>query len=96
VDEFAGALRAALAMPEEEQERRMRRLRQQVGDNNIYRWAGMLLSEAGKLVEARQADSRLAFYREPLSRPWSERASGQLIGGRGPTADKSLTVTAYG
>jgi trehalose-6-phosphate synthase len=54
VDEFAGALRAALAMPEEEQERRMRRLRQQVADNNIYRWAGMLLSEAGKLVEARQ------------------------------------------
>jgi trehalose 6-phosphate synthase len=54
VDEFAGALRAALAMPAEEQERRMRRLRQQVADNNIYRWAGMLLSEAGKLVEARQ------------------------------------------
>jgi trehalose 6-phosphate synthase len=54
VDEFAEALRAALAMPEAEQERRMRRLRQQVADNNIYRWAGMLLSEAGKLVEARQ------------------------------------------
>jgi trehalose 6-phosphate synthase len=53
VDEFAEALRLALAMPEEEQERRMRRLRQRVADNNIYRWAGMLLSEAGKLVAAR-------------------------------------------
>jgi trehalose-6-phosphate synthase len=41
-------------MPEEEQERRMQRLREQITDNNIYRWAGMLLSEAGKLVEARQ------------------------------------------
>jgi trehalose 6-phosphate synthase len=55
-DEFAEALRQALVMPEEEQERRMRRLRQQVLDNNIYRWAGMLLSEAGKLVGARQEE----------------------------------------
>jgi trehalose 6-phosphate synthase len=52
VDEFAEALRLALAMPEEEQRRRMRRLRQQVADNNIYRWAGRLLSEAGRLVGA--------------------------------------------
>jgi trehalose 6-phosphate synthase len=51
VDEFAAALRSALTMPAEEQERRMRRLRAQVADNNIYRWAGLLLSEAGKLVE---------------------------------------------
>jgi trehalose 6-phosphate synthase len=52
VDEVAEALRTALTMPAEEQERRMRRMRQQVSDNNVYRWAGMLLSEAGKLVEA--------------------------------------------
>jgi alpha,alpha-trehalose-phosphate synthase [UDP-forming] len=50
VDQFALALRTALLMPEEEQERRMRRLRQQITDNNIYRWAGMLLSEAAKLA----------------------------------------------
>ena len=56
MDEFAEALRLALVMPKEEQERRMRHLRQQVVDNNIYRWAGMLLSEAGKLVEARPED----------------------------------------
>jgi trehalose 6-phosphate synthase len=53
VDEFAETLRLALVMPEDEQEGRMRRLRQQVSDNNIYRWAGMLLSEAAKLVEAK-------------------------------------------
>jgi trehalose 6-phosphate synthase len=51
VDEFAETLHRALTMPEEEQAQRMRHLRQQVLDNNIYRWAGMLLSEAGKLVE---------------------------------------------
>jgi trehalose-6-phosphate synthase len=52
VDQFAEALHTALLMPEEEQERRMRRMRQQIIDNNIYRWAGMLLSEAAKLAVA--------------------------------------------
>jgi trehalose 6-phosphate synthase len=54
VDEFADALSLALTMPDDEQERRMRRMRQQVNDNNVYRWAGMLLSEAGKLVESKE------------------------------------------
>jgi hypothetical protein len=31
----------------------MYRLRQQVTDNNIYRWAGMLISQAGKLFQTR-------------------------------------------
>jgi trehalose 6-phosphate synthase len=57
VDQFAEALRAALVMPEEEQERRMRRMRQQITDNNIYRWAGMLLSEAAKLADAQWQES---------------------------------------
>ena len=49
-DELAAALYAALTMPVAEQERRMRRMRAQVGDRNIYRWAGMLLSEAARLT----------------------------------------------
>jgi trehalose 6-phosphate synthase len=56
VDEFASALKSALTMPVEEQERRMRRMRSHVADNNIYRWAGMLLSEAGRFVEVRHGD----------------------------------------
>jgi trehalose 6-phosphate synthase len=52
VDEFAEALRQALVLPGEEQGRRLRRMRQQVADNNIYRWAGMLLAEAGGPVGA--------------------------------------------
>jgi trehalose 6-phosphate synthase len=51
VDQLAAGLLASLTMPAEEQQRRMRRMRAQVADNNIYRWAGMLLSEACKLVE---------------------------------------------
>ena len=50
VEETADGLFAALTMPAAEQERRMRRMRAQVDDHNIYRWAGMLLSEVGKRV----------------------------------------------
>lgn len=53
VDDFGEALWTALTMPPEEQEQRMVRMRRQVADNNIYRWAGTLLSDAGKLVDAR-------------------------------------------
>jgi trehalose 6-phosphate synthase len=59
-DGFAEALHSALIMPEAEQERRMRLMRRQVEDNNIWRWAGMLLSEAGKLLEARTLSEGIA------------------------------------
>lgn len=51
VDQLADGVYAALAMPADEQRRRMRRMRAQVADHNIYRWAGTLLSEACKLVD---------------------------------------------
>jgi trehalose-6-phosphate synthase len=51
LDRLAEAYRTALTMPVGEQQRRMRRKRRQVADNNIYRWAGMLLSAAGQFVE---------------------------------------------
>ncbi len=54
IDELAEGMRLALTMSPDEQQTRMRRMRRQVADNNIFRWAGMLLSEAGKLVAAPQ------------------------------------------
>jgi trehalose 6-phosphate synthase len=57
-EEFADALHEALCMPEQEQERRMRRMRQQVLDNNVFRWAGMLLSAAATLLDPRPAALR--------------------------------------
>jgi len=54
VDQLAETLHAALTMPAEEQELRMLRMREVVEDNNIYRWAGMLLSEASRLTVPRQ------------------------------------------
>jgi alpha,alpha-trehalose-phosphate synthase [UDP-forming] len=53
-DDFADAMHAALTMPSDEQKRRMTRMRRNVEDNNIYRWAGMLLSEAGKMIRVQQ------------------------------------------
>src|SRR5436190_21666565 len=55
IDEFAEALRLALTMPDEEQEQRMARLRPKEATNSVIRWAGLLLSEATKLEQARLA-----------------------------------------
>ncbi len=60
VDDFAEGLHAALCMPPEEQELRICRMQQQIADNNVYRWAGMLLSEASKLISVQQPVGALA------------------------------------
>jgi trehalose 6-phosphate synthase len=44
VDEVAEAMRLALEMSAEERRRRMEKLRAAVAGNNIYRWAGKILS----------------------------------------------------
>ncbi len=44
VEEIAEAVRAALEMPESERRKRMQKMRAAVADNNIYRWAGKVIS----------------------------------------------------
>jgi len=44
VVEIAEAVSLALSMPEDERRRRMQRMRAQVEKNNVYRWAGRVLS----------------------------------------------------
>jgi alpha,alpha-trehalose-phosphate synthase [UDP-forming] len=44
VEEMAGAIRQALEMPEEERRKRMQRMRAEVAGNNIFRWAGKIIS----------------------------------------------------
>ena len=46
---MAEAIRTALEMPPEERRARMVRMHQSVIDHNIYRWAGMLLSELARI-----------------------------------------------
>jgi trehalose 6-phosphate synthase len=60
MDEFAEALYRALTMPAEEQRRRMQRLRAQVAEKNIFRWAGQMLSDASRLVEIRHGSNGTA------------------------------------
>lgn len=70
---LAEGIYEALTMPADEQMRRMRKLRSRVADNNIYRWAGMLLSEAYRLTdhggladgEAGTGDRPVTHVREP-------------------------------
>jgi trehalose 6-phosphate synthase len=43
-EESVEAIRQALEMPEEERRKRMRKMRAVVAENNIYRWAGKIIS----------------------------------------------------
>jgi trehalose 6-phosphate synthase len=47
--EMANALDAALRMPASEQRERMRLMRQQVREQNVYRWAGRMLVDAARI-----------------------------------------------
>jgi trehalose 6-phosphate synthase len=59
-DAFADALNTALTMPVEEQRRRMQRLRTQVAEHNIFRWAGLLLTETFRLAETHHGSAMTA------------------------------------
>lgn len=47
--EMATALEQALCMPVEEQRERMRLIRQQVREQNVYRWSSRMLVDAARV-----------------------------------------------
>ena len=47
-DEFAETIKSAVEMPLKERQRRMRRMREIVRENNIYKWAADIISELVK------------------------------------------------
>ncbi len=47
-DHFAEAVKTALEMPKAERKRRMRKMREVVRENNIYKWAAEIISELVK------------------------------------------------
>jgi trehalose-6-phosphate synthase len=49
IDEMAEAIHQAVEMPSAERKRRMQRMRSAVQDNNVYRWAGKILSALLKI-----------------------------------------------
>ena len=44
-EQLANAIKFALAMPPEERQVRMQRMRRSVREHNVYRWAAELISE---------------------------------------------------
>jgi trehalose 6-phosphate synthase len=52
--EMAQALDTALNMPVQEQRERMRLMRQQVREQNVYRWAGRMLIDAARIRQRRR------------------------------------------
>ncbi|OJX02530.1 MAG: trehalose-6-phosphate synthase [Burkholderiales bacterium 70-64] len=59
IDQVAEALHAALTMPEAEQQARMHSMRQLVREFNVYRWAGRMLLDAGRLRRRARLHARL-------------------------------------
>jgi trehalose 6-phosphate synthase len=57
LDGVADAIRRAVEMPLEEQRARMGRMHQTVREQNIYRWAGLLLGELSRIPEEAGASS---------------------------------------
>jgi trehalose 6-phosphate synthase len=52
IEDTAEAIRRAVQMPREEQRERMIRMRSQVREHNVYRWAALLLSELGQMPQS--------------------------------------------
>jgi trehalose 6-phosphate synthase len=57
IEQIAESVHMALSLPEEERSRRMRRMRAQVEKNNVYRWAGKILSSLLKFDFPEDSDS---------------------------------------
>jgi trehalose 6-phosphate synthase len=60
IDSAASALEAALVMPADEQEERMRAMRALVSELNVYRWAGKMLLDATRTRRRERLVSRLS------------------------------------
>ncbi len=60
IDQTAEAIRAALEMQPEEKQMRMQRMRKQVREHNVYRWAGSLI---GDLCEVRLESAEVGDQR---------------------------------
>ena len=52
IEDTAAAVRQAVEMPQDEQRERMARMRAQVREHNIYRWAALLLAELGRMPQS--------------------------------------------
>jgi trehalose-6-phosphate synthase len=64
IEECAAAMLRALTMPEPEQRERMASLRMTVREFNVYRWAGRMLTDAGRLRLRRRIEARVQRHHD--------------------------------
>jgi trehalose 6-phosphate synthase len=62
VEETADALHRAATMPPAEQRERMASLRMTVRENNVFRWAGHMLADAGRSRLRERIEARVARH----------------------------------
>ena len=60
-EESLEAIRQALEMPEDERRKRMRKMRAAVAENNIYRWAGKIISALLKFEFTTSDENHVSF-----------------------------------
>ena len=63
-EECADVLHKALTMPEAEQRERMASLRMTVREFNVYRWAGRMLTDAGRWRMRQRVDARVQRHHD--------------------------------
>jgi len=64
VEECADAMQQALTMPEPEQRERMASLRMTVREFNVYRWAGLMLTDAGRSRLRQRIEARVQRHHD--------------------------------
>ncbi|HSU30883.1 MAG TPA: trehalose-6-phosphate synthase [Bryobacteraceae bacterium] len=77
VEEISAAYRKALEMPPDERRRRMRKMRENVEQNNVYRWAGTFLSEQVEIDFPDRHDQYPEF--DPHTATYNTRALGVAV-----------------
>jgi trehalose 6-phosphate synthase len=68
LEEASAALATALAMKPSEQADRMRAMRQLVAEFNVFRWAGRMLVDAGRIRQQGRLSQRLTIGLRPVQR----------------------------
>jgi alpha,alpha-trehalose-phosphate synthase [UDP-forming] len=74
VEQGAAAIHSALTMPREERGRRMKKMREAVRHNNVYRWAGRFMNELTR-VDATEGQEAPAAE----GSNWKPRALGMAV-----------------
>jgi trehalose 6-phosphate synthase len=64
VAETAAAIRRALEMPREQRQLRMQLMRRTIKENNVYRWAGRMLTDAARI---RQRQALMVGQEQPFT-----------------------------